>query len=892
MARPAAADRDPGRRTGTGRPDRARLGGAILLGLLVLSSLALIFSATSFDRRLNEVRDADTDNQGWIVSQLEVDHQALVIAAGDALDSASRAGGRVDAGVWAKLQTEFDVFYSRVGVFTAAMRNVALTPDFEADLAELQTARDRLATRIDALGPDDTAGLRSFAAELRECDALVRRLVTHGLQVFIAEAQTAREREREIWTFFLIETLVLLAFVLGAGVFAFRLSRALQQRTREAERAAATITKAYEASLSAVVVTDFSGRVILCNKAAEQMFRLPMTQIEGQDALRFAPERLRASLTATYGIMHECRARDLPCRISRQTLARRADGQVFPVELALTTDTDADGQPIVIAFVRDISAEVRAERDLRSAVDEARSAAAAKSMFLATMSHEMRTPLHGLIAALDLIDRESLAGEDASLFETARDCSQRALALVNDVLHFTRASAMREPAIPFRPARVAAEIVGELRPFARENGNDIVLTITGPGSGDAVLGYPAAFSRSLYNLVGNAVKFTQGGKITVDLAFSATTEEAPLALCVSITDEGPGIADADRERIFELFETSADQPHPGGIGTGLAGTGLGLPITRLAVERMGGRIQLDSTLGKGSTFWFEIALPRVASADTAPEDSAPRSIAPMPPGLRWDVLVVDDNEVNLALLGEMVRRLGHRVTPARNGREAVDLARDTRFDLILMDISMPVMDGRTASRAIRLGGASQGAAILGVTALIEAEDPEALAGCGMDRALVKPVRFDALAAALAEVALDRLADRPADPAQSGAAPAPNPPQAPQAPAEDGPDLAALSGMVGDETALRLLRATLADAQIALDRAQAGAQDAGEAAHRAFGAASMVGWQDLAATLREIEQTAQDGDTAGLIELSEILDDLLGAARGQLATLERGVPVPL
>lgn len=860
---------------GAARFDRARMGGLILLGLLVVSSLALIFSAMSFDDRLNEVRAASTDNQGFTVAQLEVDYQGLVIATDNALTNMSDSGGSVDPALWAELQTEFDIFYSRTVVFASGVARRPLPPEFYEELERLAQNRDSLAAKIDSLTPDDQVGLREFAISLREQEPIVRGLVTRAIQYFIAKSQAARESEREIWQFFLVETLVLLTFVLVAAVFAFRLSRALQQRTREAERAASTITKAYEASLSAVVVTDFDGRILLCNKAAETMFRLPMSEIIGSDALGLTPARLRAQLAATFSQIREGHDRDVPYRMSRQTLAERADGQIFPVELALTTDADGDGQPIVIAFVRDISAQVQAERALRGAVIEARSAAAAKSMFLATMSHEMRTPLHGLIAALDLMDHRHLDAENIALLNTAHDCSQRALALVNDVLQFTRASATREPIVPFRPARIAEEVISELRAFARENGNTISLSVTGPGADDQVMGYPAAFSRSLYNLVGNAVKFTTAGKITVELAFSPTGERDRLGLHVAVADEGSGIAEADRGRIFELFETSAEQSPHLAIGTGLSGTGLGLPITRLAVERMGGQLRLDSALGKGSRFWFDIVLTRATDADALVGEEVVAPPAPaMPEGLVWTVLVVDDNEVNLTLMQEMVRRLGHRTAIARNGREAVELARDTIFDVILMDISMPVMDGRSATRAIRQGGASRDAAILGVTALIEAEDPDSFAGCGMDRALVKPLRFEALARALAEVAQARTG-RQGVPAPAAEVPDP----------ADSFDFAALCDMVGAPTAMRLLQATLDDAQTTLERARSGAPDAGEAAHRAFGAASMVGWDDLAAALREIEFAARDGDTEAVIDLAEALDELMAIARARVAALD-------
>lgn len=856
----------------------------MLLGLLFLSSLALIFSAANFDRRLNQVRDADTDNQGWIVSQLEVDHLSLVIAVEDALGSAQAGGGQVSPEAWDQLQREFDVFYSRIGVFFAAMQRTGLPEAFAADLSELRGVRDRLTARIDSLAPADVAGLEAFAEHLRSKQPLVRRLVTHGLQVFVDEAQSAREREREIWLFFLIETLVLLSLVLIAAVFAVRLSRALQQRTMQAERAASTITKAYEASLSAVVVTDFDGRVILCNKAAETMFRLPMAEISGSDVRKLAPPRLVRSLAATFDRMRALQAENKPCDVSRRTLALRSDGQVFPVELALTTDTDADGQPIAIAFIRDISAQVKAENALRGALSEARRAAAAKSMFLATMSHEMRTPLHGLIAALDLIDRGALGAADAALFDTARDCSQRALALVNDVLQFTRASAMREPQVAFSPARIAQEVVSELSPFARENGNEIVLRVTGPGAQERVLGYPAAFSRSLYNLVGNAVKFTGSGEIEVALSFSNPEPEGPLHLSVSVTDEGPGIAAADRERIFELFETSADHLPHHTLATGLNGTGLGLPITRLAVERMGGQIRLDSELGKGSRFWFDITLPR-AKGSVAVDLPVPSRAAPIPTGVVWDVLVVDDNEVNLTLMREMVQRLGHRVTLAHDGRQAVELARARRFDVILMDINMPVMDGRSASLAIRQDGLCREAVIIAVSALIEAEEPEALRSCGIDRALVKPVRLEVLATNLWEVAqsLGQTAGEP--PARRDGE---SPKAAPEGNGDAGLGFDALAQMVGRDTAIGLLHATLNDARDALRSARAQAQDTGQLAHRALGAAAVVGLEDLAATLREVEYAAQAGDRDSLVELADILDEILASVDAEIAAIPQMV----
>ncbi len=860
---------------------RTRLGGIVLLGLLILCCAALIVSAMSFDNRLRELRDADTDNQGWIVSQLEVDHQALIIAAGDALASAMENQGPPSDEAWRALNTEFDIFYSRVSVFAASMRNFDPSPQLEAWLARMVRTRTDLANQLDTMDPADIDALRSLGDGIRDKIPLVRLLTTQGLQFFVEKAENAREQEREIWRFFLTETLLLLTLIVAAALLSVRLNRALERRTAEAERAASTIVKAYEASLSAVIVTNLDGVVQLCNQTAERMFGIASDEIIGHDvSALLAPSRLHGAIASTYAEFARCIRNKRTCSLSRRTLALRACGDSFPVELAITNDVDPDGQPILICFIRDISAQVSAERALRGALDDARRAAAAKSMFLATMSHEMRTPLHGLIAALELMDKSGFDAENRTLFDTARDCSERALAQVNDVLHFTRATSTREAPTSFRPARVVADVVGELGPFAKDNNNMIELSVNGPGATQQVTGYPAAFSRALYNLVGNAVKFTVAGKITVRLDFTETTPDAPLTLKVSVQDEGPGIAEADQQRIFRMFETSAAQTGVAAGRSGLSGTGLGLPITKLAVETMGGEIHLESAPGQGSRFWFEVTLPRAVGLvdETAPPPRA--SIAPpsLPPTVAWNILVVDDNEVNLTLMMQMVRRLGHKTTPARNGREAADLARDTAFDVILMDVNMPVMNGCDATRLIRAEGASRHAVILGVTALMEAEDPDSFAEFGMDSALVKPVKPATLAQVLADIAQTITDDLPKTrTTQTQEAPRMDFPTA----TDTGFDLGALSALVGDDIARRLAIATLKDAGLALEAGRANDPNLGDLAHKAAGSASAIGWRKLGAALLEIETiTHSDGLLAAQARLPA-LETLIAAAHADL-----------
>lgn len=252
--------------------------------------------------------------------------------------------------------------------------------------------------------------------------------------------------------------------------------------------------------------------------------------------------------------------------------ARRPDGSDFQAEISIAADTDFDGKPILIGFIRDISDLVVAENKLREARDDAERHADAKTMFLATMSHEMRTPLHGITASLELIGADRLTPEDRDLLRTALACSDRALEQVNNVLDITRLGECSDEGETFNPAMIARNIAGSLSPLARKRGNLLELQITGAGAEATYMGSPRAFSQALYNLVGNALKFTSAGRVDLELAFVDADKETG-KVTVRVVDNGPGIAAEDHERIFQEFETG----RPGEL-FGPQGTGLGLSI--------------------------------------------------------------------------------------------------------------------------------------------------------------------------------------------------------------------------------------------------------------------------------------------------------------------------
>jgi PAS domain S-box-containing protein len=822
----------------------------ILLFLMLVASIALLINALGFKQRLEAIRSATSDNGGWVVAQLEVDHQGLMGVL-DAAAFAARpyAARPLDAETLTRIKQEFDIFYSRVDIFSSTLRRMPISAEIQSKVADLKAMRESLAERIDAITEPDAVAVMAFREAVIDAYPLIRDMTVSALKEITIETARAREEEERLFIRFFVQSLVLLG-LMGLGAYlVVRLWRELETRTAETARIAAMLSTAFNSTLNAVIVTDTRSRIIYSNEMAQQLLgysaeRLRHMRLE--DVLALEPEDAGSASDGSTG------GRDLIGKGPVSSTCRCADGRALPAEVSLVKDHDITGQTIVIGFIRDISRQVAAENDLREALLTAQQAAQAKSMFLATMSHEMRTPLHGLMASLGLIEESRLSAANRALLKTARDCSARALMQVDDVLELTRLGESRETPEEFRPASIAADIVDELQPLARKSDNRIELVTEGPFDLHRVEGLPIAFSRALYNLAGNAVKFTRAGQITIRMTLAGQAPDA-LRLTVEVEDTGIGISPADQKRIFENFET-ADRSEV----SSTTGSGLGLPIAKLAIERQGGTLGLDSQPGVGSRFHFTIPL-HLAKRPAAPAPAAPQRPAMQGPHSAKQVLVVDDNEVNLTLMTEMVRRMGHHPDTARHGQEAVEKAQARAYDVILMDFSMPVMDGPSAAQAIR---ASQGpcaeAVIIGVTALIEASADEGSAAV-MDDILTKPVDRQQLAEAIRET---RHAVLPPD----AEARADTPPDDTSQSAAEAFD--ELCEMIGRDTALRLAQATLDDAGRAIKAIGSTAltdTERADSVHKAVGSTGMIGFLDLSETLSEAETMLRAGrDPAGTV----------------------------
>lgn len=389
----------------------------------------------------------------------------------------------------------------------------------------------------------------------------------------------------------------------------------------------------------------------------------------------------------------------------------------------------------VLGLTQDVS-------EVAEARDAALAAAEAKSQFLANMSHEIRTPMNGVLGVLHLLKSEALSDDGRRLLGEAVGCGQMLSELLNDVIDFSRIEAgkLEMNAEAVDPAAVLASVGGLLRPQAESAGLWLHVHAE-QGRGWSSLD-PVRLRQVLFNLIGNAVKFTVRGG--VDARLIRSERDGVTRLRFEISDSGVGISDEAQADLFQRFH-QAD----GSTTRRFGGSGLGLAISRRLAELMGGEIGMHSTHGQGSTFWLEIAAPAVA--EPVVEISTPGALLD---GLR--VLVVEDNPTNRLIATRLLEHLGAQVETADDGRMGVDAVARGPFDLIFMDVQMPVMDGVEATRLIRaMSGPASRTPILAMTANALQHQTDAYLAAGMNGVVSKPLSPGALIARIAEVLSDR-----------------------------------------------------------------------------------------------------------------------------------------
>ena len=462
--------------------------------------------------------------------------------------------------------------------------------------------------------------------------------------------------------------------------------------------------------------------------------------------LGFAPGELLETPNYTYMHPDDTRTvQDFIARTTVETGPRTLDYRVFAkdgsVVWAETTFSRLnDGSGRVLGVSRDITNRKALESDLKDALARSEAAAAAKTDFLANITHELRTPLTAILGFAGVLRQsKSLSKRDTRHAQLIHDASQTLLGVIGDVLDFSKleAGAFELDPQPFDPAATARSAAAIVEEQAAAKGLTLVTRID--AAAPALVGDAPRLRQVMLNFLSNAIKFTREGEL--ELALIPAVEGDACRLRLEVRDSGIGIEAAQIETLFTRF-TQADAS----VSRQFGGTGLGLAISKQIVDAMGGRIGVASRVGEGSTFWFEVDLPvaRDWTESAEPESAGAALARPI------RVLLVEDNAVNRELIATLLSPFDIELDTACDGAEAVEAVGRQRYDAILMDMQMPVMDGLTATRRIR-DLADRAAAATPIIAMTANVLPEQVARCheaGMNDHIGKPINLPRLLEAL------------------------------------------------------------------------------------------------------------------------------------------------
>lgn len=513
----------------------------------------------------------------------------------------------------------------------------------------------------------------------------------------------------------------------------------LQHKTAETQKLAliASLTD------NAVVLSDAEGRVEWVNEGfvritgytlEEMLGKKPGAVLQGERTDRAVVAYMREQLGKGEGF-------------TAQLLNYAKSGREYWIHIEVRPIHDEHGNITnFMAIERDITPRKQTEQALMDAKREAEAASQAKSAFLAAMSHEIRSPMNAVLGTLELLRSSALDCEQQIWAKAAYDSAHALLKIIDNILDFSKIEAgklvLQE--VGFRLESLLNDIIQLFRPHAEAKGLSLGLSMA-PDTPQRLRGDPFRLRQIFVNLIGNAMKFTDRGRIEVAVS-ALNRSETSVHLEFHVRDTGIGIP---REAVDSLFQEFAqfEAPSPRHYG----GTGLGLAICRRLADLMEGEIGVDSTPGRGSDFWFRVWLDIDPAAEIAPPPEEHPWIAEAHAKTLGRILLAEDGEVNRLVITTMLGKAGYEVAAVHDGRAAVEAASRNDYDLILMDVQMPVMDGHQAARAIRaLPGRRAQVPIVALTANALLDNRDACLAAGMDDFITKPVDRGKLLASIAQ----------------------------------------------------------------------------------------------------------------------------------------------
>ena len=524
-------------------------------------------------------------------------------------------------------------------------------------------------------------------------------------------------------------------------------TQAMRAAQEELARERAFLQGIVSTNASGFLVFDEDGIIIYANDAAEDVLGLPLDELLGQpfDSPNWRVTDLQGRRIES-GQEPFARVRRTGARVSNHRIAlHRDDGTRYASINAAPIAATSPGKTRVVYAVSEVTALVEAEQTREAALSAACRANEVKSNFLANMSHEIRTPLNGILGISNILADSLSDHGQKQMVQILQDSGNLLMSIIDDLLDMSKieADALELEHIPFALDALTRRIeeVHTLR--ASDKGLSFSVQLKDP-LGQERMGDPHRLMQIIHNLVSNAVKFTDAGFVRVRID---ATHPGSILLCAE--DSGIGMSAEHQAKVLEPF-TQADTS----ISRRFGGTGLGMSIVKRLVEMMGGELDIESSEGVGTQMRISLPLAVTATSQTAPTISAPPAVLPDIPSLR--VLAADDNRTNQMILGMMLGQLGAKVTMADDGLAALDLYRTDNFDLLLLDISMPKLDGvalLSTLRAIEVCEGRKRVPALAVTANAMTHQVQSYLDAGFDGCLTKPLRLERLREALSTITL-------------------------------------------------------------------------------------------------------------------------------------------
>ena len=706
----------------------------VLFALVVALAGLLVFSISRYEQLQDRLAVKFPVNQAWNSAQLELELERFLTAM---LQFGSGTPG-MDANQFLE---RFDVLWSRVDLYKSGRlaEAIANDPSTKATLTGLRALLEEVDHGVATLQPADMPAAIAIAARFAPYLDQVRQMTIVDLRSNLQGQEEQRllnqDVKRHVLTFVFLFLGAAVLVVVGALRSTWQMHRVLHLTAaarRDAEQSKAQLRQAIESINEGFALFSADERLVLCNQRYREFYpehakplrrRLsPIVDRElGSELAQPAPSEER--LDDGRWLLVSDRTTEEGSFVSVRTDISELKWR----EIELTAATSR--------------LEEQAEQ-MRMLAEVAEQASRTKSEFLAAMSHEIRTPMTGVLGMADLLAAESMNPTQKRYVDTIRTSGRHLLSIINDILDFSRIESgqLELELIDFALSDALEQVRSLLTPQAAERGLMLrMVQATAPNL--TVRGDPTRVRQILVNLVGNGLKFTSQGSVTLTVRQLATTPDA-VRLRFEVRDTGIGIPLERQAGLFQPF-VQADSSTTRHYG----GSGLGLVICKSLVAAMDGLIGLESEPGHGSLFWFELPLlpgNPVAAAQRGNEPAHVRSLR---------ILVVDDVEVNRDLLAEMLGRHEHEVVLAEDGAAALDRAAKERFDVVLMDVQMPVMDGMEATRRIRrLPGSAGAVPVFALTANVMSTERDRYLAAGMNMCLTKPINWRDLFAALAKVA--------------------------------------------------------------------------------------------------------------------------------------------